>query len=144
MYYASLAGSHIARIALASGEATVIELPTPDQGARRVSGDSTGRVWVSEWNSGQVSVYDPTQKVWRAWKLPGAAPRAYSVWVDERDNVWLSDFSANAIVRFDPQTERFESFPGSAPGAAVRQMLGRPGEAWGAESGTDKLVVIRH
>jgi streptogramin lyase len=22
-------------------------------------------------------------------------------------------------------------------------MLGRPGEAWGAESGTDRLVVIR-
>jgi virginiamycin B lyase len=25
----------------------------------------------------------------------------------------------------------------------VRQMLGRAGEAWGAESGTDRLVVIR-
>jgi virginiamycin B lyase len=26
--------------------------------------------------------------------------------------------------------------------AAVRQILGRPGEIWGAESGTDKLVVL--
>jgi virginiamycin B lyase len=25
----------------------------------------------------------------------------------------------------------------------VRQLLGRPGEVWGAESGTDRLVVIR-
>jgi virginiamycin B lyase len=25
----------------------------------------------------------------------------------------------------------------------VRQILGRPGEVWGAESGTDKLVVVR-
>jgi virginiamycin B lyase len=25
----------------------------------------------------------------------------------------------------------------------VRQMLGRPGEAWGGESGTDRLVVVR-
>jgi len=24
----------------------------------------------------------------------------------------------------------------------VRQLLGRPGEVWGAESGVDKLVVI--
>jgi virginiamycin B lyase len=24
----------------------------------------------------------------------------------------------------------------------VRQLLGRPGEVWGAESGTDKLVVV--
>ena len=144
VYYASLAGNHIAHIDLATGEATPIEPPTPGQGARRVWGDSAGRVWVSEWMSGQVSVYDPAKKTWRAWKLPGASPRAYSVWVDERDKVWLTDFSANAIVRFDPQSERFESFPGSAPGAAVRQMLGRTGEAWGAESGADRLVVIRH
>ena len=32
----------------------------------------------------------------------------------------------------------------AAPRAEVRQMLGRPGERWGAESGTDRLVVIRH
>jgi len=25
----------------------------------------------------------------------------------------------------------------------VRQLLGRAGEVWGAESGTDRLVVIR-
>jgi len=144
VYYASLAGSHIARVDLGSGEATVIDPPTPNQGARRVWGDSAGRVWVSEWQSGQVSVYDPAKKSWRAWKLPGPSPRAYSVWVDERDQVWLTDFSANAIVRFDPQSERFESFPSTAPAAAVRQMLGRAGEAWGAESGADRLVVVRH
>ena len=28
--------------------------------------------------------------------------------------------------------------------AAVRQMLGRAGEAWGAESGVDRLVVVRY
>lgn len=144
VYYASLAGNYIARIDLATGEATVIEPPTPAQGARRVWADSAGRVWVSEWLSGQVAVYDPAKKTWRAWRLPGASPRAYSVWVDERDKVWLTDFSANAVVRFDPQRERFESFPSTAPGAAVRQMLGRAGEAWGAESGADRLVVVRH
>ena len=66
------------------------------------------------------------------------------MWVDEKDKVWLTDFSANAIVRFDPQTEAFESFPSDKSGASVRQMLGRAGEAWGAESGTDRLVVIKH
>jgi virginiamycin B lyase len=55
----------------------------------------------------------------------------------------VSDFSANAIVRFDPGTESFESFPSDRDGAAVRQLLGRPGEVWGAESGTDRLMVIR-
>jgi virginiamycin B lyase len=57
--------------------------------------------------------------------------------------VWVSDFGANAILKFDPETSTFESFPSDKEGAAVRQMLGRPGEMWGAESGTDRLVVIR-
>jgi virginiamycin B lyase len=146
VYYASLAGSHIARIDLATAKATPIEPPTREQGARRVWSDSKGRIWVSEWFSGQVSVFDPhaadAGKAWRAWKLPGAAPRAYAVYVDERDAVWLSDFSANAIVRFDPRSETFLSFPSDKAGANVRQMAGRPGEAWGGESGTNRLVVI--
>ena len=49
----------IARIDRTSGEAKTIEPPTKGQGARRVWSDSKGRIWVSEWNSGQVSVYDP-------------------------------------------------------------------------------------
>lgn len=142
IYYASLAGNHIAHIDTATGRATVIEPPTKGQGARRVWSDSRGRIWVSEWNSGNVSVYDPASKSWRQWKLPGKEPRTYSVYVDERDKVWLTDFSGNAIVRFDPETGKFQSFPSSEPGANVRQMLGRPGEAWGAESGTDRLVVV--
>ncbi len=143
VYYASLAGSHIARIDTKTGEATPIEPPTPKQGARRVWSDSQGRIWVSQWNAGQVAVYDPRNGEWQEWKLPGENPRAYSVWVDDADIVWLTDFEANAIVRFDPATEAFESFPSDRRGAAVRQMLGRKGEAWGAESGTDRLVVVR-
>jgi virginiamycin B lyase len=143
IYYASLAGSHIARIDTETGEATVIEPPTADQGARRVWSDSEGRIWVSEWNSGQVSVYDPKDQSWRQWKLPGEQPQAYAVYVDENDDVWLSDFNANAVVRFDPKTESFESFPSPRRGASVRQILGRKGEVWLPESGTDHLVVLR-
>ncbi|MEO8123992.1 MAG: lyase [Burkholderiales bacterium] len=144
VYFASLAGSYIALIDRKSGAATPIDPPTPKQGARRVWSDAGGRIWVSEWNSGNVSVYDPASKAWKQWKLPGATPRTYSVWVDERGGVWLSDFAANAILRFDPKTETFQSFPSDKSGAMVRQMLGRTGEAWGAESGTDRLVVIKH
>ncbi|MEX0853303.1 MAG: lyase [Bauldia sp.] len=143
VYYASLAGSHIARIDPATGAATVIAPPTPGQGARRVWSDSRGRVWVSEWNAGQVSVFDPAAASWHSWRLPGDRPRAYAVYVDESDDVWLSDFAANAIVRFDADSESFTSFPSDRSNANVRQLLGRTGEVWGAESGQDRLVVIR-
>ena len=143
VYYASLAGSYIARVDPDTGGATVIEPPTKDQGARRVWADSRGLIWVSEWNSGNVSRYDPRTKAWRTWKLPGDRPRAYAVYVDDRDKVWLSEWTANAMVRFDPETERFEAFPSDRRGANVRQILGRPGEVWAPESGADRLVVYR-
>jgi virginiamycin B lyase len=143
IYYASLAGSHITRIDTETGQATVIEPPTKAQGARRVWSDSQGRIWVSEWNSGQISLFNPKDNSWKEWKLPGNRPQTYAVYVDEQDMVWLSDFGANTMVRFDPKTERFESFPHTAPNANVRQILGRPGEVWGAESGLDRLVVMR-
>jgi virginiamycin B lyase len=143
IYYASLAGNHIAQIDTETGVATVIEPPTPRQGARRVWSDSQGRIWVSEWESGNVSVYDPADESWQMWHLPFAGAQAYAVYVDERDIVWLTDFGSNAIVSFDPTTEAFTSYPLPSVGAAVRQLLGRPGEVWGAESGVDKLIVIR-
>lgn len=142
VYYASLAGSHIAKIDLVTGEATLLEPPTSGQGARRVWSDSQGRIWISEWNAGQLGMYDPATEEWREWRLPGDNPRPYAVYVDDQDIVWLSDFGANALVRFDPVQETFEVIPLPNAGATVRQILGRPGEVWGGESGADHLVVV--
>jgi len=141
VYYASLAGNHIARIDVDSGTATVIEPPTRNQGARRVWSDSKGNVWVSYWNTGQVARYEPATGSWREWPLPGHA-HAYAVWVDPDDKVWLTDWTANAIVRFDPTTGQFASFPSDRAYANVREIQGRAGETWGAESGTDRLVRV--
>ena len=142
VYYASLAGNHIAHVDPDTAVATVIDPPTSGQGTRRVWSDSRGRIWSSQWNAGQVAVYDPGTRQWREWRLPGSAPRAYAVYVDDRDVVWVSDWGANALVRFEPETERFTAFPMPSGRADLRQILGRPGEVWSAESATDKLVVI--
>jgi len=144
IYYASLAGSYLGAVDIASGEVTVLEPPTAGAGVRRAWSDSSGRIWIAEWNAGQVGVYDPSDGSWREWPLPGDAPQAYAVYVDELDAVWLSDFGANAIVRFDPVSEEFRSFASTASPAEVRQLLGRPGELWGAESAADRLVVVRY
>ncbi len=141
VYYASLAGSYVGRVQRMTGGVEVLTPPTSGQGARRVWCDSRSRVWVAEWNAGRVARLDGA--AWTEWKLPGSAPMAYAVFVDDRDVVWLTDFGANAIVRFDPATETFATLPHGAPNAAVRQLLGRPGEVWGAMSGQDALVVVR-
>jgi virginiamycin B lyase len=142
IYFASLAGSYVGFITAAR---SVIEIdpPTPAQGARRVWADSTGAIWVSEWNSGQLSRLEPDLTQWQQWRLPGDDPSAYAVYVDNTDQVWVSDFGGNAIHRFDPISETFETFQLPADPGDVRQILGRDNEIWGAQSADDSLVVIR-
>jgi len=73
---------HVAAIGVTGG-AIVLVPPTVGQGARRVWCDSKSRVWVSEWNAGQLARYDGTS--WKEWKLPGSRPMAYAVFVDDTD-----------------------------------------------------------
>jgi len=143
IWWCSLAGSFIARIDRRTGESTVVQPPTPRQGARRVWSDSQGRIWVSEWMSGNLSMHDPASGRWRTWKLPGDGPRAYAVYVDDRDIAWVSDWGGNAMFSFDPRREHFERYPFARESASVRQILGRHGEVWIPESGTEHLSVIR-
>lgn len=143
LWFASAAGNYIAEINPETFEIIPAELPKPDQEPRRLAADSKGRIWVGETNSGQVSALETASRSWKSWKLPGDRPRPQAVYVDDADKLWLSDFSTNAIMHFDPVTEAFNSIPSDRPGAEVRQMHGRSGEAWAAESGHDRLVRIQ-
>lgn len=142
IWYVSLAGSHLAKVDLDSGKATVIEPPTKEQGARRVWTDSKGHLWISEWNGGQLTRYTPSTGEWKSWKPSGERPRVYAVYVDGRDTVWISDFGANAVLSFDPATEQWRSYPGSGESANVRQILGANGLIYLPESGLDRIMVV--
>jgi len=143
VWYASLAGDHIAKIDTVSGDALMVAPPRPGVGPRRISSDSKGLLWVSFWNTGEIGRYDPLGKTWKVWGVPKSKSGCYAVYVDDKDKVWVSDWEANALRRFDPVTETFETFPSNKRRSDVRQILGRPGEVWAAESGTDRLVVVR-
>ena len=143
VYYSSLAGSYLAKVDLDKQTVTVLDPPTAKGGARRVWSDSAGRMWISEWFSGRLGRFEPDGGRWREWPLPGSGAQPYAMYVDETDTVWLSDFGANTLVWFDPRTEQFGSVPLPKPNAAVRQILGRPSEVWGAMSGADALIVVR-
>ncbi|MEO8543806.1 MAG: lyase [Betaproteobacteria bacterium] len=144
IWWCSLAGSFIARISDRKiGASQLVEPPTSDQGARRVWSDSRGRIWVSEWNSGNLSMHDPSASSWRSWKLPGEAPRPYAVYVDAQDTVWVAEWSGNAVYAFDPANEKFSAYPMPRASSNIRQILGRKGEIWLPESGTEHISVIR-
>ena len=143
VWFAALAGDYIGKIDRATGAVTLVEPPRKGMGPRRIWSDSKGILWVSLWSSGGIGRYDPAARSWKVYVMPKNATSTYAVYVDDKDRVWATDWSANAVQRFDPVTESFETFPSDKRAASVRQMLGRPGEVWGGESGTGRLVVIR-
>jgi virginiamycin B lyase len=77
-------------------------------------------------------MYNPATNKWKEWRLPGNNPMPYAVYVDKNNMVWLSDFGANAIVRFDPIKEKFDVITLLTSGANVRQILGRSGADMGS------------
>jgi len=143
VWFTNFAANHLVGIDPATYKTTVVELPHANPtGARRVWSDSKGNLWLGTWASGELLCYSPAEKAWVAYKLPGWGPRAYSTYVDEDDVVWLSDFMANSVLRFDPKTRSYVDFPGLRPTSQVLQMAGRPGQVWGSEQGSDLVFVI--
>jgi virginiamycin B lyase len=70
-------------------------------------------------------------------------PQLYAVYVYDQDIVWATDFTTDAILRFDPVTERFTALRLPDGAGSVRQLLGRPRQLWGAASDSDLLFVVR-
>ncbi len=128
---ATAASAHYYELHKGSGPHDVAAAPDPG-----------GPVYYTAQRTGHLGVLDPKSgKVVEVALGKGSAPHGVIVGPDHA--AWVTDGGQNAIVRFDPATESFDAFPSNRESANVRQMLGRAGEAWGAESGTDRLVVVR-
>ena len=142
VYYVSLAGSYLAKIDRDTGEARVIEPPTPNQGARRVWSDSQGRLWISEWNSGQVSMHDPQTGAGRRGVCRATVPTPTR-------SMWTSATRCGCpISEGTPCTRSIRNrhlydVPDVTEKRGCPSDLGRRGEVWLPESGADRLVVIR-
>jgi hypothetical protein len=96
-------------------------------------------------------MHDPRPTAGAPGRCRASNPQVYAVYVDERDRVWVSDFGGNAMWSFEPRSEKFEKFTLARDSANVRQILGRKGEVWLPESGTEHIEhagedhdVVRH
>lgn len=116
VWLSSLAGSYIARVRT-DGRLSVIDVPTPggrgpadlERLARAAVGDRVVR--------GEAGTVRPVERGVGRVGPPGSGPQPYAVFVDHRDVVWVTDLTANALVRFEAGTEQFRSFRFPTPGA---------------------------
>lgn len=92
-------------------------------GPRRISSDSKGKIWFSEWYGNQVGSFDPVTETFKEYPLPGPSPRPYGLGVDQNDYVWYASFDTDVLGRLDPTTGNVVEFPFPHSGNEIRELL---------------------
>jgi virginiamycin B lyase len=104
----------------------VKEYTLPDPGARprRLALSDENTVWYADWSRGYLGRLDLTTGAVKEWPSPsGPKSEPYGM-VFTRGAVWYNESAAkpNTIVRFDPATEKFQSWAIPGGGDIVRNM----------------------
>ncbi len=88
------------------------DLPDERTRTRRLDIASDGRIWYVNSSLGRIGVLDPASGETREWPSPsGASSHPYAIAVID-DVIWYNEsgMRPDALVRFDPQTESFQSW----------------------------------
>ncbi|WP_195891494.1 virginiamycin B lyase family protein [Luminiphilus syltensis] len=91
---------------------TQYEMPTKFSGPRRIGVDSQDRLWIPEFATSKVTVFDPLKLTFKSYPLPDKGDYPYALRVDgTKDVVWICGTGSDSIYRLDPNTGEFTQFP---------------------------------
>jgi virginiamycin B lyase len=104
----------------------ITEYPLPDAGARprRIAVGPDDMIWYTDFARGFLGRLDASTGGVREWPSPsGPRSEPYGI-VFAKGALWYNESGAkpNTIVRFDPQTEKFQSWAIPGGGDIVRNM----------------------
>jgi virginiamycin B lyase len=120
-------------------------LPNPAARPRRLAIDPDGMVWYADFSRGYLGRLDLATGDVKEWPSPsGAKSEPYGI-VFTNKAVWYSESAAkpNTIVRFDPVTEKFQSWAIPGGGDIVRNMDVAPdGNPVIADSLTNQVGLV--
>jgi virginiamycin B lyase len=104
----------------------ITEYPLPDAGARprRLAIGPDDIIWYSDFARGFLGRLDPATRKVTEWPSPSGPKSAPYGIVFTKGALWYNESGAkpNTIVRFDPKTEKFQSWAIPGGGDIVRNM----------------------
>lgn len=125
---------------------TEIDLPHEDTHVRRLDIAGDGRIWYVNSGRGRLGVYDPQSGDIREWPTPsGPDSHPYALAVVD-GVVWFNESGVrpDPLVRFDPATETFQSWPipsGNVYAGIVRHMRAdREGRLLLHQGSTNRII----
>jgi virginiamycin B lyase len=126
------------------------EYPLPNAGSmpRRLAITDDDVIWYTDYGRGYLGRLDPKTGKATEFATPsgaGADSQPYAI-TTVGGIVWYveSGVTPNMVVRFDPATRQFQSWPIPSGGGVVRHMVTGPdGSLWLAESGVDRIARLQ-
>jgi virginiamycin B lyase len=123
-FFAEFGANRIGRIDPATMSIHEYTLTNPAARPRRIARTSDDAIWYTDYARGYLGRLDPVSGAVTEWPSPGGAnSQPYGIAVIH-DIVWYSESGVkpNTIVRFDPKTNRFQTWPIPSGGGVVRNM----------------------
>lgn len=113
--------------------------------SRRVEWTPDGMIWYGDEARGRLGRINAATGEVKEWAAPGGAgARPYALTKDDQGGVWFSEAGAvKQLVRFDPKTEKFTTFPVSG---TIRHMSYDPktGSMWfGTDANNLGRIMVR-
>ena len=127
---------------------TIKEYKLPDPGARprRVATTSDGMVWYADYARGYLGRLDPASGKVTEWPSP-SGPKSAPYGISAiHDVLWYSESEAmpNTVVRFDPKTEKFQTWAIPGGGNIVRNTsVTKGGDFVLANSLVNRVTLVR-
>jgi len=129
-------------------EQTEVKLPIPATTVRRLDIGEDGLIWYVNSSQGRIGRYNPTSGEIKEWASPsGPASHPYAIAVVD-GMVWYNESGVrpDMLVRFDPKTETFQSWPvpsGGVKAGIVRHMRPtRDGDLLIHQSSTNRIILV--
>jgi virginiamycin B lyase len=120
-------------------------LPNPDTRPRRIAITSDDAVWYGDYSRGYLGRLDTKTGKATEWPSPsGPTSQPYGI-TAINDVIWYSESAVrpNTLVRFDPKTEKFQSWIVPGGGGVIRNMMPtKDGNLVIAESGVNKVGLV--
>ena len=124
-WYVDFRGNRIGRVDPDTMEIQEFTLPDPDARPRRIAITPDDVIWYTDYARGYLGRFDPVTGAVREWASPGGPEsRPYGI-ATVGNVVWYSESSVrpNTLVRFDTETERFQTWIIPSGGGVVRNMM---------------------
>ena len=145
VYFVEFGAPKIAAIDRATLAIREFQLPDASARPRRLAIGPDGVIWYSDFARGYLGKLDPATGQVKEWLSPsGPKSQPYGI-VFTKGAVWYSESAAkpNTIVRFDPVTEKFQTWAIPGGGDIVRNMdVTRDGDPVTANSLVNQVGLV--